>query len=142
MPTDTDDATHLALLTQRVENALNAITRIEGKVDNLLAIDRTMAQMQQQSTHQQTEIEQLWTRIDTQSNSVQDLGKETRAFINRAGGAWVAAAVLLGLVQIGVCAWVGWVFSSVQFIREQTAVHEHRLKMLEQRELPRGLNER
>ncbi len=142
MPTDTDDATQMALLTQRVENALNAITRVERKVDDLLVIDRTMAQMQQQSTHQQTEIEQLWKRVDSQSTSVQELGKETREFINRSGGAWVAAAVLLGIVQIGVCAWVGWVFSSVQFTREQGAVHEHRLTMLEQRDLPRGSNER
>lgn len=141
MPPEQND-TQIQLLAQKVENVIDTMGRVENKVNELLAIDRTMAQMQQTSSHQDAEIKQLWTRLDTQRKAIEDLAMETRAFINRAGGAWVAAAVLFSMIQIGVCAWVGWVFSSVQFTRELSAVHEHRLKMLEQRDQPKGSNER
>lgn len=135
MPNDNQESkgsTDIALLAVQLENAVASISRIESKVNDLLAIDRQMATMQQQSAHHEGEIRQVWNRIDGQANSIDLLGQETRAFINKSSGAWVAAAVALGVAQLVICAWVGWVFSSVQFTRELAAVHEHRIKVLEQ----------
>ena len=142
MPAEKDDQTQIAVLAEAVKNAVDSIARVEGKVNELLSIDRTMAQIQEQSVHQQTEIKQIWERVDGQGREIQTLATETRAFINRAGGAWVAAAMALSLAQVVAFAWVAWVFNSVQSTRELAAVHEYRLKVLEQRDQGKAINER
>lgn len=142
MPAENSDNTELKLLAAEVKAVVNSVDRIESKVNELLSIDRTMAQMQKDASHQQGEIGQIWVRVDGQTKSLDALAIETRAFINRASGAWVAVAVMLSIVQLGICAWVGWVFTSVQSTRELAAVHEHRLKVIEGRDGQRTLNER
>lgn len=134
--------TELKLLAAEVKNAVATIGRVEAKVNELLAIDRTMAQIQQQSSHQQNEIEQIWKKVDVQSTSIEGLGRETRGFINRAGGAWVAAAMALSIAQVVAFAWVAWVFNSVQATRELAAVHEYRLNVIQQRDAGKAPNER
>lgn len=141
MPEQTSTA-QMATLAADVRNAVESIARVETKVNELLALDRTMAQMQQAASHQQGEIAEIWKRIDGQTKSIDSLAIETRAFINRASGAWVAVAVMLSIVQVAIVAWVGWVFTSVQSTRELAAVHEHRLKVIETRETQRTFNER
>lgn len=148
MNNDTAVAVELAALKEKVGSMLTTVEDIKTAVQQIVAIDRTVAQHSIHLDQTRKDIGTVFARIDEGKIADEQLGKtiamvaeKGEEFKNQWSGATRAAGLILGFLQVVFVATCGWLFSLVidadrANVRQQMLIDqlERKVYVLEQKE--------
>lgn len=70
------DDTHIQVLIERVNNTLDGLKKIEGKLDNLFALQLSLAQVQEQMKNVQSAQARLFEKVDETKSEIEAVRAE------------------------------------------------------------------
>jgi hypothetical protein len=70
------DDTHIQVLIERVNNTLDGLKKIEGKLDNLFAMQLSLTQVQEQMKNVQSAQSRLFEKVDETGREIEKLRTE------------------------------------------------------------------
>lgn len=138
----------LAELRQQMTAMGNSVDEIKSSVKEVIALDRTIAELSIHYQQQAKEIQTQWAKIDTNHRDIENVEKaaqnSTRAvdskaeeWINKARGAWWTAMIFGGSIQLGMLAMMGWTFTHIRSAEDGVLLLNQRVIQLEQQRGPR-----
>lgn len=120
MSSETAVAVELAALKEKVGSMLTTVEDIKHAVQQVVAVDRTVAEHSIHLDGAKKSIDTMWTRIDQvkqadeeQSRSIAAVAEKSEEFKNTWNGAAKAAGGIFGVLQVVLISVCGWLFSLV-----------------------------
>src|SRR5574338_495278 len=92
----------LAELQQQMKAMSTSVNDIKVSVEEVLSLDRTIAELAIHYQQQSKDIATQWTRIDANNKSIEAVDKKADEWINKGRGAWFTLAILGSLAQMAV----------------------------------------
>lgn len=134
----TDLAVALAQLKEQLRNVASSVEDIKSAVGQVVALDRTIAELSIHNQNLRDDVKLIWTRVDKAKSdrdalerAIEAAEAKTDALANRAKGALWAIGVLLGAFQAIVLASMAWVFTHVSDADMTNRLQQQRIEQLE-----------
>jgi hypothetical protein len=164
-----DVAIQISQLTQHVTSIDSRMEKMEGKLDQLVLLDRTLAELNVRHEAANAEKSAMWQRVDLlthwKENHVRDDANEhseivktldanskallaacaaveakVDGWINKGKGVVWTASLFLGLAQAFVIGSIAWTFSHVNTLEDKVIAIEYQIHQHALNEVPQELN--
>lgn len=135
-----DLAVALAQLKEQLKNVASSVEQIKSSVAQVVALDRTIAELSIHNQNLRDDVKLLWTRIDEHKSAherhrtaVDTVDDKVEALTNKARGAMWVLGITLGTFQTIVLVSLAWVFNHVNDSDVTNKLQQQRIEQLEQR---------
>ena len=127
----------LAELRQQMTAMGNSVDEIKSSVKEVIALDRTIAELSIHYQMQSKEIQTQWGRIDTNHKNIDAVERKADEWINKGRGAWFTLMILGGVAQVAVLGCVAYTFNHLRAAEDSVLLINQRVIQLEQHKEPR-----
>lgn len=135
---DNDLAVALAQLKEQIRSVASSVEEIKATMGQVVALDRTIAELSIHNQNLRDDVKLLWVRIDNQKAADETLKKnidtvdsKVEGLTNRARGAMWVLGIMLGTFQAIVLASLAWVFNHVNDADVTNRLQQQRIEQLE-----------
>jgi len=132
---DKEILVQLAELRQQMTSVNNSVDEIKSSVKEVLALDRTIAELSAHYQQTAKDIQTQWARIDANHTAVEAVDKKADEWINKGRGAWSTMMILGTLAQAMVLGSVAYTFNHLRAAEDAVLLMNQRVIQLEQRQL-------
>lgn len=122
----------LAELRQQMTAMGNSVDEIKSSVKEVIALDRTIAELSIHYQQQGKEIQTQWTKIDVNHKEIEAVDRKADEWINKGRGAWFTLMILGGLAQAVVLGSVAYTFGHLRTAEDTVLLMNQRVIQLEQ----------
>ena len=123
----------LAELRAQMSSMSDSVNEIKSSVKEVIALDRTIAELSIHNQQQAREIQTQWNKIDSNQKDIEAVERKADEWINKGRGAWFTLMVLGGLAQIIVLASVAYTFNHLRTTEDSVLIINQRLTQLEKK---------
>lgn len=122
----------LAELRQQMTAMGNSVDEIKSSVKEVIALDRTIAELSIHYQQQGKEIQTQWGKIDANHKEIEAVDRKADEWINKGRGAWFTLMILGGLAQAVVLGSVAYTFGHLRTAEDTVLLMNQRVIQLEQ----------
>lgn len=122
----------LAELRQQMTSMSTAVEEIKSSVKEVIALDRTIAELSIHYQMQSKEIQTQWGKIDTNHTAIEAVERKADGWINKGRGAWFTLMILGSLAQAAVLGCVAYTFSHLRAAEDSILLINQRIIQIEQ----------
>lgn len=122
----------LAELRQQMTAMSNSVDEIKSSVKEVIALDRTIAELSIHYQQQAKEIQTQWGKIDSDHKEIERVDKKADEFINKARGAWATLLILGSLAQAVLLGSIAYTFTHLRAAEDSVLLMNQRVYLLEQ----------
>jgi hypothetical protein len=111
-----------------------SVDEIKSSVKEVIALDRTIAELSIHYQQQAREIQTQWNKIDGAQKAVETVDKKADEWINKARGAWATMLILGTLAQGIVLGAIAYTFTHLRTAEDALLLINQRVVQLEQQQ--------
>lgn len=121
----------LAELRQQMTAMGNSVDEIKSSVKEVIALDRTIAELSIHYQQQGKEIQTQWGKIDANHREIENVERKADEWINKGRGAWFTLMLLGSLAQAAVLGCVAYTFTHLRAAEDSILVMNQRIIQVE-----------
>ena len=121
----------LAELRAQMTSMFESVNEIKSSVKEVVALDRTIAELSIYNQQQAKEIQTQWNRIDNNQKDIESVERKADEWINKGRGAWFTLMVLGGLAQAAVLGCVAYTFTHLRSAEDTVLLMNQRIMQIE-----------
>lgn len=122
----------LAELRQQMTAMSNSVDEIKSSVKEVIALDRTIAELSIHYQKQAKDIKTQWGKIDANHREIEQVDKKADEYINKARGAWGTLLILGSLAQAVLIGCVAYTFTHLRAAEDSVLLTNQRVMQIEQ----------
>ena len=122
----------LAELRQQMTAMNNSVDEVKASVKEVIALDRTIAELSIHYQQTAKEIQTQWGKIDANHTAIETVEKKADEWINKGRGAWFTLMVLGSLAQAAVLGCVAYTFTHLRAAEDSILLINQRVIQIEQ----------
>jgi hypothetical protein len=121
----------LAELRSQMTAMSTSVDEIKSSVKEVIALDRTIAELSIHYQQQAREIQTQWGKIDGAQKAVEAVDKKADEWINKARGAWATMLILGTLAQGIVLGAIAYTFTHLRSAEDALLLINQRVVQIE-----------